>query len=304
MRQNVVYLEGPVIKTGIKTHSNGVQEVVCVMGVIRGYRYIGDGRENVKIDRPVIMSRNQKMLETIITWHKNDIVTIKGAVASRTIMKESKCPHCNNVNSAEGLTTYVEPIFVRKLCTMKDDSESIKYLNDHREISNQVYIAGNLTRDPKKIKIKNGPTVTQYPLAASRVFTIKEDSPSVDVDFPWVKAYGKNAYSDRERLKMGSEVSIDGIIQTRSLNRKTVCSHCGERYEWKERTQEVVPYETNYLRNFYTEEEAAENEKNRKAQILRSKGLDKFNLSINDTDYDDDEITEEDINAGFDTMNE
>lgn len=305
MIKNTVYLWGPVIKTGMKTHKNGVEEVVCVMGAIRGYRHIGDGRENVKIDRPVIQSRDEKMRETIITWRKNDIVFIKGAVATRTENKGATCPFCGCRNETEGLTVYIEPIFIQKLFTAKDDSESLKYLNSIREISNQVYIAGNLTRDPKKIKVKNGPTVTQYPLAVKRNYTIKEDPPSLDVDFPWVKVYGQNAYTDRERLKLGSTVDIDGIIQTRSINRKLICAECNQRYEYKERTLEIVPYETDYVRNYYTEEEAAANEKARKEQILKSRGLDKFNLKASISDYDDDdEITDDDVSAGFDTMEE
>ena len=303
-KQNVVFLKGPVIKQGINNHMDGSSEAVCVLGVIRGFRHVGDDRDQAKIDRPIIMSRNPELVNKMMSFKKNDIISVKGAIATRTIMKASACPFCKNKNEQEGLAVYIEPIFVEKVGSQEDDNSSLNYLNSVREISNQVFMFGNLTRDPKKVKVKNGPIVTQYPLAVHRKFTIKEDLPSVDVDFPWIKVYGQNAVSDRERLKKGATVFIDGLIQTRSINKKTVCEHCGQRYEWKDRALEVVPYETEYISGYYSEEEVIENEKERKKNILKSKGLDKFSLKPNFDEGDNDVITEEDIAAGIDIFEE
>ena len=62
-RQNLVMLKGSVIKVDIREKKDGTMEAVLVMGVIRGYRNIGDGREKVKIDQPIIITRNPE--ETI-----------------------------------------------------------------------------------------------------------------------------------------------------------------------------------------------------------------------------------------------
>lgn len=302
-RLNDVDLCGPVIKTDIQVREDGRQEVVMVMAVIRGYRNVGDGRKNIKIDRPIIMSRNKEMIYKIASWKKNDIVRITGAVTSRTRNKRHICAFCKQENHNEGLSVYIEPKSAEKLFTFRDDSESLSYLNTIRETSNRVKLFGNLCRDPKKVAVKNGPVVTQYPLAVGRVFTVHEDPPNIDTDYPWVKSYGPNAISDRRRLKLGSTIFLDGIIQTRSINRKTVCEHCGKLYEWKERTLELVPYQNEYIANFYTEEEAIENEKKRNAQRLKDLGYDKYLFNDDQLlkDYDNDEITEEDIAAGIDT---
>lgn len=305
-KQNVVYLKGPVIKSGVKENADGSKEAVVVVGVIRGFRSIGDGRNEVKIDRPIVLSRNAEMISKMETLNKNDIVSVKGVVATRTVMKGSVCPFCNTKNEQEGLAVYIEPVFIEKECTMDSDSSSLNYLNSIREISNQVYLFGNLTRDPKKVKVRNGPTVTQYPLAVHRKYVIKEDSPSVDVDFPWIKVYGQNAISDRERLQKGSTVFIDGLLQTRAINKKSVCSSCNKRYEWKDRALEIVPFETEYISGYFSDEEVEKNAEEQKKQILKSKGLDKFFIKTDsndfDEDYDSDDITEEDIQAGIDTL--
>ena len=304
MRWNEITLKGPVIKFKLEEEpdENGYRTGKAVIGVIRGYRNIGDKRENVKIDRPKVMTRNEDIISKMITWNKNDIVSITGAIATKTVYKTSYCPYCKAKNMAEGITVYIEPIFVEKEFTCKDDSSSIQYLQTIREISNRARVCGNLCRDPKKITIKNGPTVTQYPLAAGRKFHIKEDPPSITTDFPWVKSYGQNAIDDRNRLHLGSEVIIDGIVQTRAINRKTICIGCGQLYDWKESVLELVPYEVEYSNNYYTEEEAAERELARKNERLKAAGLDRYFMSDRNTDYDNDEITNDDIDAGMDAM--
>lgn len=304
-KHNEVRLKGPVIKVTLEDREDGTQEIKVVMGVIRGYRNVGDGREKVKIDHPIIMSRNKDMIYEMATWSRNDIVEVKGAITSRTLNKQSICPFCKQINVTEGLSVYIEPIFVEKIFKLENDAASIQYLNTIREVSNEAKVFGNLCRDPKKVKIKNGPTVTQYPLAVPRKYTIREDPPSVDTDFPWVKVYGQNAIDDRNRLKINSTVFIDGLIQTRSINRKADCQFCSKRYEWKDRALELIPYETEYISNYYTEDEAVENEKKRKEQRLKSLGLDKFMFNPNSMEYDDydnDDITDADVEAGIDTM--
>ena len=302
MKWNEISLKGPVIKFKIsdKPDENGYMTAKLVMGVIRGYRNVGVNRDKVKIDRPIIQTRNPEMINRMITWKKNDIVTIEGAITTNTLNKISICPHCRARNLTEGLSTYIEPRFAELNFSAKDESSCIQYLQTVREISNRARVSGNLCRDPKKISIKNGPTVTQYPLAVDRKFVIKEDPPSKTTDFPWVKAYGQNAISDRNRLHLGSEVMIDGLIQTRSVNRKTICRECGQLYEWKERVCELVPYETEYVTNYYTEEEAAANELARKNERLKAYGLDRFTFSDGADDYDNDDITDDDIEAGMD----
>ena len=98
-----------------------------------------------------------------------------------------------------------------------------------------------------------------------------------------------NAASDLKRLHIGSEVFIDGRLQARSVNQHTVCGQeydengdpicydngmpmmrvdedgeiigCGKRYDWKDRIVEIVPYETEYIGNYYSDEVLAEMEK-------------------------------------------
>ena len=74
-------------------------------------------------------------------------------------------------------------------------------------------------------------------------------------DFPWVKSYGKNAKDDLLRLRTGSGVFIEGFLQTRAVERKCRCSTCGSMYTWNDYAMEIVSYETEYLKDYVTDEE-------------------------------------------------
>ena len=50
---------------------------------------------------------------------------------------------------------------------------------------------------------------------------------------------------------------VDGAIQSRAVKRTMKCPVCGEFYSWKDKTMEIVAYATEYLSNFYTDEEIA-----------------------------------------------
>lgn len=303
---NLTFIKGSVITTAVKTHPNGVEECIAVVGIIRGYRYIGDQLERVKIDKPVIMSRRPEIVSEMKTWKTNAIVSIKGALATRRMLKSSICPECGNVNTQEGTLEYIEPIFVEKHFDAEDKETALAYLHDIREISNQVYVMGNLATNPKKISPKKGLIVTQYMIGVDRKYTIREDSPEIRSDFPWIKSYGQNAISDREFLHQGSLVLIDGCLQARNVNRKSICETCSAMYGWKDRALEVVPYETEYLSGFYTPEEREENRKRLLKERLEARGLGNLlDGQISEElipDYD--EITDEDIERGIDTYEE
>lgn len=264
----------------------------CYLNVVRGFREVGDHKRYMKSDNPMIMSRDPSILRIMETWQENDIVQVKGVVAAKNIRKASYCQHCGAKNTAEGSLVYVNPIFVMTMEHAPDINEALKRLSEMREISNQVYVLGTLCRDPKKVTPKEGLTVTQYQIALNRKYFIRTDPPEIKSDYPWVKSYGENAIEDRQRLHVGSKVFIDGCLQARSVQKHIVCSECGQQYNWKDRAMEIVPYETEYVGNFYTEEEIEEKRKKEAKDAFRS---------IFGRDADD-EITSEEQDDGYDVM--
>ena len=271
--------------------------------VVRGNRKIGDKVKYMRSDNPILMTWDPDQIREIETWQVNDIVDVKGIVASRSILKSSFCTHCNTKNRYPGALVYVNPIFCKKRCHFESDEDCYKYLAERREVSNQCYVFGTLCRDPSRRKTGNGVVYTQYQIALNRKYRIKTDPPEVKSDYPWVKSYGENGVEDLKRLRIGSEVIIDGFLQTRNVNRHAVCGQecdekgkpkffpngmpvmitdedgevigCGESYDWPDRAMELVPYDngTEYISGYYTDEELAAKKEDVRRQALIDAGL-------------------------------
>jgi hypothetical protein len=261
---------------------------MAFINVGRGTRDTGDGYRFMKGDNPIIMTKEPELVEQISTWHTYDIVMVKGIIATRTIMKPSFCPYCKTKNAAPGALVYVYPVYAEKRCHLDSADECIRYLSGHREISNIAYVFGRLVKDPQQITTRDGLKITQYPIEMYRKVRIRYDDPSVRADFPWVKSYGKNAEEDMKCLIKGSEIYVDGCLQTRSVQRHIVCGQaygqngkaekdengnprmrvkpngvidgCGRQYEWMDRATEIVPYEVEYLKNYNRDIEEEEEE--------------------------------------------
>lgn len=259
-------------KPTIVTDDKGnYKHAVAFIRVTRGPREVEDKKYAIKYDYPVVMTKEARFIEEIDKWEVGDVVLVKGTIATTTIKKASICKNeeCGAQNKFEGLFVYINPIHLLKIRHFDTNEDAMKFILDNGEISNQIQVIGTLVRDPKKITPKAGLTVTQYQIALNRKYKIPTDPPEVKTDYPWVKVYGENAISDRQRLHVGSEVYIDGCIQARGINRKSVCQTCGKEYEWRETAMELVPFSTEYLNEFYTDEEIEEREQSRLEQIER-----------------------------------
>lgn len=318
-RQNLVFLLGCVAKAPriVKKDDEYLYAMVYV-NVARGLRDVGDRRKYMKCDNPVIMTRDPACMKEIEKWSEHDAVYIKGMLACKKLRKASFCEYCHTKNSLPGTLVYVNPIFCEKVGHLETDEECLQYLASHREISNQAYIYGTLCRDPKKMVSKEtNLTITQYQVALNRKFRIRTDPPELKTDYPWVKSYGQNAIEDKKRLHVGSEVIVDGCLQARSVQRHAICGQeigddgkpmfygngepvlrqdekgnpigCGKEYTWKDRAMEIVPYDTEYVCNYYDDEEIEENERKRMLQSLGDKARLDLSDEAGQAGNDDDE---------------
>ena len=283
-RQNTVILHGVVAE--VPKIKEGEKDTFVVVHVIvsRGVRPTGDGRTTMRCDNPMIMSRNEDIIKEISTWSKGDIMHIKGVMSSKAIKKASYCEHCGERNSFYGALLFVNPIFAEKEGHCSSSEETMEYLQQHREVSNQVFAIGKLCRDPGKVRSKYDYKITEYQMMIARKYWERTDPPEIRLDWPWVKSYGTNAENDFKYLQNKAEVYVDGCLQTRNVSRRVFCGQdsdekkhpkkdenglpvfkkdkngkpvgCGMQYEWKDRITEIVPYSTEYLSGRRSDEEA------------------------------------------------
>ncbi|NIT04432.1 single-stranded DNA-binding protein [Candidatus Saccharibacteria bacterium] len=85
---------------------------------------------------------------------------------------------------------------------------------------NKATILGNLTRDPEMRYTPDGQSVTTFGVATNRRWTNKDGQQQEDTEFHNVVAWGKLAEICTQLLKKGSQVHLEGRLQTRSWEGK------------------------------------------------------------------------------------
>ena len=71
----------------------------------------------------------------------------------------------------------------------------------------------------------------------------------------------RHAICGQEYDEKGNPVFYDNGMPVLRVDEDGEVIGCGERYDWKDRMVEIVPYETEYIGNYYTDEVLAEMEK-------------------------------------------
>lgn len=255
-RHNAVSLFGMVaddpiiVKDNEGIYKKGMMNLI----LIRNMRDVGDGDEALRYDKPIVYSGNPEMIEALSKLKKHDLVEIKGFLTTMDISKKTTCKHCGKTNLIRGTLAFISPVYLDIRKTESNERESLIELKNHMEISNQILLIGNLCDDVRYYhegKIKTA----LYQLAVNRKYYLNDGYPNIRTDYPFVRCFGENASQARDAIYKGSVVLVDGRIQTREFSRESACEHCSETYDWNDNTIEVVPYSTEFLQNFHTQEE-------------------------------------------------
>ena len=81
---------------------------------------------------------------------------------------------------------------------------------------NKVVLIGRLTRDPELRTIANGTATTSFSIAVNRPFT--NQNGERDADFINIVAWRRQAENIAKYCTKGSQVCVEGRIQTRSYD--------------------------------------------------------------------------------------
>ncbi len=85
---------------------------------------------------------------------------------------------------------------------------------------NKVILIGNLGRDPELRYTPSGSAVTKFSLATSMRWKDRDGQQQERTDWHNIVAFGRQAEICNEYLKKGSQVYVEGRIQTRSYDDK------------------------------------------------------------------------------------
>ncbi len=81
---------------------------------------------------------------------------------------------------------------------------------------NKALIVGNITRDPELKALPSGIKVCTFSVATNRVWKDKEGNRKEAADFHNIVVFGRQAETTAQYMKKGSQILVEGRIQTRS----------------------------------------------------------------------------------------
>lgn len=86
---------------------------------------------------------------------------------------------------------------------------------------NKAIVIGNLTRDPELRTLPNGGTVCTFSIATNHAYTNKDTGQKVEqVEFHNIVVFGKMGETVARYMKKGSNMMVEGRLQTRSWEGK------------------------------------------------------------------------------------
>lgn len=157
---------------------------------------------------------------------------------------------------------------IKKEAKLEVRKEALQFINEHREMSNEIWVLGNLCADP--VQWEDG-RVTAYQLGVNRKFYLRDDDPSTASDYPYIRSMGKQADNDIDALCKGSLVLVDGFVRLRKFQRESVCPYCGAHKQWLDKVLEIIPYSVQYLSGYKTGKERLD-EKNAEYLAYQNRG--------------------------------
>lgn len=248
-----------IIKQDDGTYIQGGISVLTAPGK-RTLSVSGRASRFVKLEYATIpvYTGNPDLIETMDELKKGDIVLIKGNLITRNITKTKKCDVCGTPYIKKGMLTFVNPIDLNIEKRGLSEAEGEMELKKHCEISNVATIIGTICSPPTVTSETKYDKIVKFPLAIDRKFFIKEDNPETRVDYPVVQLHGENGEDALKRCHPGTKVFIDGTIQFRKYKEQLHdCQNpeCKNQIKWNDWTLDIVPYDLEYLSDWYTDED-------------------------------------------------
>lgn len=81
---------------------------------------------------------------------------------------------------------------------------------------NKALVIGNLTRDPELRSLPSGIQVATFSVATNRVWKDKNGTRQESADYHNIVVFGRQAETAAQFLRKGSQVLVEGRMQTRS----------------------------------------------------------------------------------------
>lgn len=257
-KANYVSLYGQVLQDPqLKINKNS--EIFQGRIVVKVVRRFADENRKLEFSTPMIVTGSPAVATKMTTLKKGDMCFLKGVITTVNVTRSWICD-CGYTNQPVGTYTMITPLFIQKMEGLSSEfnssrdkdqlieSEGIKLLKEHNEISNIVHVIGTVCN--MQPFYENGNNMSfNFQIATNRRFRLIDSDPDIRTDYPWVKTFGETAKEAANVLDINSTVFIDGSLYTKMVSKKCYCESCGKEHIIKELVSEIHPYSVEYLHN-------------------------------------------------------
>ncbi|QUH22034.1 single-stranded DNA-binding protein [Alkaliphilus sp. B6464] len=182
----------------------------------------------------IVLNENREKFKELIK--EKALVAILGEIRTERREEYYECPNPN----------CSEKIIDRYIFTTVE-AEDIKFVkpNEKDPFMNEVLLLGVVCRE-KDFRYIEG---TKSPLGNTKYQVAVNRREPKTTDYPWINSFARQAEEDARRLQVGSQILIDGILNTRKNKKECECSLCTSKIEVTEHLTEVVANTVEYLNN-------------------------------------------------------
>lgn len=165
------------------------------------------------------------------------IVTIEGKITTSSKEMNLECD-CGNIVKNRYIFTCVTS---QKVFVFEPTIEE--------PFLNKVILLGTVCNEKEFKYIKGTKSLvenTKYQMAVNR----KEPN---STDYPWITTFARQSLEDAKRINVGSQILVEGAINTRIHLKNCVCE-CGNEIQVREPHTEILGISVEYLNNCYFED--------------------------------------------------
>lgn len=250
-KENSIVLIGKIIDSPMLSYST--EKDLFQLSFVLGVR-----RKNQRIEFPEVnvfgLDEEQAYsLKNNLGDNKDSYIMVRGMIATRYKEITVKCPDCGEENKVSYLHTEISTIIPPMILHGNYNEENLT------EYSNRASVLGIVCSTPIERQSTNGMhIIAQYQIAIDRRFRIVEQE-DTKYDYPWIKSFDTFAERSLKHLKVGSQILLNGLIQTRKATRKTNCTNCNSEFTYDVKVAEIVMTSIEYLTNCVFEHQYAQN---------------------------------------------
>lgn len=162
-----------------------------------------------------------------------NIVCVEGKVKTKQEEMRIPCECGGTIENKYVFTTVVAD----KILVMQPLTEE--------PFMNKVILLGTVCKE-KEFKYITG---TISPVANTKYqIAVNRREPN-STDYPWISTFARQAEEDVKRIDIGSQILVDGVLNTRLNTKDCTCERCGKQIEIKEPHTEVLGTTIEYLNN-------------------------------------------------------